>query len=145
MLRPTARIITSETTTLATKTVTNALTQAKKDGLFTRNQPGVRSRFQLRTDSRGWLTAKGWSALGSPPDEWVAKFGDSWDVLDRVREADEAHVAQAAHAAHAARDALAILENELRAEEALARARRGSVKSASASRPRRASPVRSGC
>lgn len=91
----------SDASGLSPKTVTNAITTAKREGLFKRDL--TRHFPHSPTATTGRLTAKGVKALGTPSCAWTQRVGPDW-----LGVADGATL-----------DALGILGQELRQEAEL--------------------------
>jgi hypothetical protein len=116
--RTTGRPITAKLVSLSETTVTNALREAKNQGLLTRQVHAASSKLaRARHPNRpgGRLTERGWNALGPIPDEWRKNFGPSWRLPNPIGEVASGEQA---------RTALLILREELHAEAKRAEASR---------------------
>ncbi len=82
---------------LSPGTITNALSEAEKNGLYSRT-PTIGGRQVKLPQGRvgGALTKKGWVALDDVPLPWKQQVAQSWEVPDRSH----------------ARAALAVLQEE---------------------------------
>jgi hypothetical protein len=104
-LMTTQRLVAGFYASLSETGVTNALGQAARYGIFTRepyHHGRVRVMPRSKTSTSGRLTLEGRRALGEEVrDEWREQIGPTWDVWDRP---------------HMAVAAVRILGAELRAE-----------------------------